>query len=77
MNVYKLKSTNRACYAFPWESQKTPCPWDRSQYERVVIPFTEIERRNSSKTVHIQIVRRDKLVLMKEPVLCPTLIKNV
>jgi len=65
MNIYKLKSTNRVAYAFPWESAKAPCPWNQSQYERVVIPFTETEKRNSNRKVHIQIVRRDKLELMK------------
>lgn len=65
MNVYKLKSTNRVAYSFPWESAKTPCPWNQSQYERVVIPFTELEKRNSTKRVHIQVVRRDKLELVK------------
>lgn len=67
MNVYKLKPSNRACYAFPWESQKVPCPWDRSQYERVVIPFSEKEKTNSTKRVHIQVVRRSKLELVKQP----------
>lgn len=64
--VYKLKTTGRACYPFPWESAKAPCPWDKSQYERVVIPFTELEKRNSNKSIHIQVVRRDKLILSKD-----------
>lgn len=68
MNIYKLKSTKRVAYSFPWESAKTPCPWNQSQYERVIIPFTDIEKRNSIKKVHIQIVRRDKLELVKNPV---------
>ena len=64
-HVYKLKATGRIAYSFPWESAKTPCPWNQSKYERVVIPFTEIEKRNSGKKVHIQVVRRDKLELVK------------
>lgn len=63
--VYKHKKTGRACYPFPWESHKLPCPWNAGTYERVVIPFTDDERRNSRKTVHIQIVRREQLELIK------------
>ena len=68
MNVYTMKKTGRACYAFPWESAKAPCPWNQSQYERVVIPFTPAEQLNSRKKVHIQIVSRANLSLVKHSV---------
>lgn len=67
MSVYTNKKTGRVCYAFPWESQKAPCPWNQQAYERVVIPMTDTEKRNTRKTVHIQIMRRSNLQVMREP----------
>jgi len=67
--IYTHKKTGRACYSFPWESKAAPCPWNREKYERVVIPFTSSEKRNSRKSVHIQIVRRDNLEEVKQPAL--------
>ena len=67
MNVFMIKKSGRACYPFPWENHKLPCPWDNEKYARVVIPLTAQEKRGSSKTIHIQVVRRDNLELVKQP----------
>lgn len=65
--IFRNKKTGRVCYAFPWESQKAPCPWNQEKYERVVTPLTDKEKQHAGKgtTVHIQVVRRDKLELVK------------
>lgn len=67
MKIYTHKKTGRACYPFPWESRSAPCPWNAEKYERVVIPLTNTEKRGSKKLVHIQIVRRENLELVKQP----------
>lgn len=68
MNIFKLKKSGRACYPFPWESHKLPCPWNNEKYARVVIPLTEQEKVHSRKSIHIQIVRRDKLEMVRQTV---------
>lgn len=64
MKVYTHIKTGRACYDFPWHSSG-PCPWDQGKYIRVVMPFTDREARNSHKKVHIQIIKRSSLELVK------------
>lgn len=55
-DTYFLRKSGREVYPFPWSSTKVPCPWPAG-YMRVVIPMTEQEKRYSTKTCHIQIVR--------------------
>ncbi len=55
----------RVAYPFPWESSQLPQPW-RAGYERVMIPLTASEQKNSNKKCHTQIVRKAHLTLIKE-----------
>lgn len=64
-DLFKLKSSGRVCYPFPWESRATPQPW-KPGYMRVMIPLTQSERRNSQKKCHTQIVRNENLEKVKE-----------
>lgn len=66
MKILKIKKSGRVCYPFPWASKHAPCPWDTAKYTRVVIPFTEVEKRNSAKSVHIQVVANYKLEEVRE-----------
>lgn len=66
MKILKLKKSGRLCYPFPWESKQAVCPWNTATYTRVVIPFSESERRNSKKKSHIQIVANHKLETVRE-----------
>lgn len=63
--VLKIIKSGRVCYPFPWESSAVPQPWPQ-QHERVVIPLTAAERRNSTKKCHIQIVAKRNLSEVKE-----------
>ncbi len=67
--IYKHKKSGRICYAFPWASHKIPCPWNAGTYERVLLPLTESEKRNSQKKVHVQIFKRTNLEAVKPTVL--------
>lgn len=64
-STMRLKKTGRVCQELPWKAA-SPAPWDLD-YIRVVIPFTEAERRNATpgKTCHIQVVRRDSIEIVK------------
>lgn len=48
-------------HTMPWTAQAT-CPWP-SDYERVVIPYTDREKvhSNNGGLGHVQIVRKDNL----------------
>lgn len=59
--IYILNSTGKQVFPFPWESRNAPCPWNREKYQRVLIPLSPAEQKNSSKKVHCQIVKLDKL----------------
>ena len=59
-----LKSTGRICYPFPMQS--TQVGQIPRGYQRVFIPFTELEKRNSRGTGHIQVIRDSKLEAVKE-----------
>lgn len=63
--ILKINRTGRVCYPFPWESSAIPQPWSQ-KHERVVIPLTADERRNSTKKCHIQIVAKRNLSEVKE-----------
>lgn len=65
MKILKLKKSGRVCYPFPWHNSQKPQPWGPA-YQRVLIPFTEVEKRNSKKTCHIQIVANSKLEEVRE-----------
>ena len=62
--IYMLNSTGRQVFPFPWESKFAPCPWDDSTYMRVLIPLSENEKRNSTKIVHTQIIKRSKITTL-------------
>lgn len=64
--LLRIKKSGRACIQFPWESSQLPKPWNDG-YERVCIPLTPAERRNSNKKCHIQIVASRNLEVVKEP----------
>ena len=61
-DTYKLRSTGRQVFPMPWKAN-TSCPWNKDTHMRVVIPFSEVELRNSSKFNHIQIVRKSRLIV--------------
>lgn len=65
MNEYLLLPNNpvsaaRTVQLLPWTSQ-APRPW-QAGYERVMIPYTDEEKRTSKGTHHIQVVRSSKLL---------------
>ncbi len=49
---------DREVVEFPWETSKTPCPWDNVKYARVSI--------KRGRFHDIQIVRRDRLAKVKK-----------
>lgn len=65
--VYKLNSTGRRCYLFPWESKSLQAPW-KAGYTRVVIPLSAAERRSAKPGTkcHIQIVRSSRISEVKQ-----------
>ena len=63
--ILKITKSGRVCYPFPWESFAIPQQWSQ-KHERVVIPLTAAERRNSTKKCHIQIVAKRNLSEVKE-----------
>ena len=63
--ILKIVKSDRVCYPFPWESSQIPQPW-KNTHERVVIPLTVAERRNSNKKAHIQIVAKRNLIDVRE-----------
>jgi len=63
--ILKITKSGRVCYPFPWESSAIPQQWSQ-KHERVVIPLTVAERRNSNKKAHIQIVAKRNLVDVRE-----------
>lgn len=63
--ILKIIKSGRVCYPFPWESSAIPQPWSQ-KHERVVIPLTAAERRNSTKKCHIQVVAKRNLSEVKE-----------
>lgn len=63
--ILKINKTGRVCYPFPWESSAIPQQWSQ-KHERVVIPLTAAERRNSTKKCHTQIVAKRNLSEVKE-----------
>lgn len=54
--AYYLRKSGREVYPFPWTSTKVPCPW-KNGYMRVIIPLTEEEKKYSTKTCHVQVVK--------------------
>lgn len=63
--ILKITKSGRVCYPFPWESSAIPQQWSQ-KHERVVIPLTAAERRNSTKKCHIQVVAKRNLSEVKE-----------
>lgn len=59
--MFKLPD-GRLAQPFPWTNSQVPKPW-RDGYSRVMVPFTEVEKRNAKrgKKAHILIVRNSKL----------------
>jgi diphthamide biosynthesis methyltransferase len=62
--IYMLSSTGRQVFPFHWESKSLPCPWKDETHMRVLVPLSENEKRNSDKLVHIQIVKRSKIMTL-------------
>lgn len=58
-----LKKSGREVAILRWIAPNIPKPWP-STHERVVIPLSAEEKRNSDKKFHIQIVRKDNLILV-------------
>lgn len=63
--IMRLRSTKRQVFPLTWTGGKgSACPWNQDTHMRVTIPFTAVERRNSDKNMHIQIVRKDSLEIV-------------
>lgn len=63
--ILKIVKSGRVCYPFQWESSAIAQPWPNT-HERVVIPLSAAERRNSNKKAHVQIVAKRNLVDVRE-----------
>jgi len=61
-----IRRTGRVVLPFPWITS-SPCPWPQATHQRVLIPLTEDEKRNSKKKVHVQIMRKDNLQYSNPP----------
>jgi len=59
-----LRKSGREVAILRWIAPNLPKPWPNT-HERVLIPLTPDERRNSDKKFHIQIVRKDALIEVK------------
>lgn len=55
-----LKKSGKEVSILRWIAPHMPKPWPNT-HERVLIPLTPEERRNSDVKFHIQIVRKDAL----------------
>ncbi len=67
--MFKHKKTGRVAYDFPWHTSAATCPWNQQTHRRVLVPFTELEQRNSSKKAHCLVMRASSLEVMKETAL--------
>lgn len=64
--MLKNKKTGRVAYDFPWNASADTCPWNQQTHRRVLVPFTELEQRNSNKKAHCLVMRVSSLEVMKE-----------
>lgn len=68
--IVTLAKSGRVVLPFPWENTKVSAPFNQQTHERVMIPFTAAELRNSrGKKAHVQVVRKRNLRYHKENML--------
>ena len=68
--IVTLAKSGRVVLPFPWENTKVSAPFNQQTHERVMIPFTAAELRNSKgKKAHVQVIRKQNLRYHKENLL--------
>lgn len=57
----KMAKTGEIGQTMPWASVTAPCPWDKANYERIVIPG-----QHGKKLCKVQIVHRRNFSIVRE-----------